>query len=372
MKTPVSYSPHYGRHWLYSLLLHASLLCTGWWVLRDTTAPNYVAVDESIAWSLSRGGGGGGGGGGGRGDGKLGGGGGEGDGSALLQAHTNSGDMPVATMPASDTKPSSTAPSSTVSSYSAAMPTSSKQKQTKDRTKKAKMPHTATAKKIVANKKRELAAQLTQSTSIPKNNNIDAAETGGVGSGKGSGIGSGSGTGIGSGEGDGIGASKGSGTGGGSGSGLGSGTGDGIGSGSGGGVGSGAGTGTGSGSGSGVGTGEGSGVGSGVGAGTGAGFGAANGQAKASWRKVFSSYLSSRKRYPKQARRLRKEGTATVQASFSAQGNLTSAKIATSSGVAILDSAALKLVKNAAKAAAKKTQPQQALKLLIPVEYELL
>lgn len=206
-----------------------------------------------------------------------------------------------------------------------------------------------------------MAAQLATQSGRTAKTGIDAAQTGGIGTGTGTGIGSGSGTGIGSGEGSGIGASKGSGTGGGSGSGLGSGTGPGIGSGTGGGVGSGAGTGSG----------RGSGVGSGVGAGVGSGFGDGAGKEKANWQQILRSYIQSRKRYPGMARRLGQQGTVRVQASFAADGRLLSASVAGSAGVAALDEAALQLVADAASAAAQKAQPGQAVQLRIPIQYEL-
>ena len=87
---------------------------------------------------------------------------------------------------------------------------------------------------------------------------------------------------------------------------------------------------------------------------------------------MLRAYLSSRKRYPNVARRLRQEGTVKVQASFAADGKLLSAQVAESSGVAALDDAAMQLVAEAASAAAAKAQPGQPMQIKIPVVYKLL
>lgn len=379
---PSSASPRVQRpwqDWLLSLLLHLVVLAALWWLTQSKPTPQRIAIETPIEWA----GGGGGGGGGGQGDGQLGGGGGGGDGTALLEADGDK--APEASPPdTSDTPPQQTSPHAEQeapappapaqpdeATYAAARrPQAAAKKEARAQAprKPASAPDTET---IVANHKREVAARLAAQYGRTKKTGIDAAQTGGIGTGTGTGIGSGSGTGIGSGEGSGIGASKGSGTGGGSGSGLGSGTGPGIGSGSGGGVGSGEGTGTGSGRGSGVGTGEGSGVGSGVGAGVGSGFGDGTGKEKANWQQILRSYIQSRKRYPGMARRLGQQGTVRVQASFAADGRLLSASVAGSAGVAALDEAALQLVADAASAAAQKAQPGQAVQLRIPIQYEL-
>ncbi len=380
---PSSASPRVQRpwqDWLLSLLLHLVVLAALWWLTQSKPTPQRIAIETPIEWA---GGGGGGGGGGGQGDGQLGGGGGGGDGTALLEA--DGAKPPAALSPdTSDTLSQQTSPHAEQEAPAPPAPA-----QPDDATYAAARRPQAAAKKearaqaprkpasasdvetLVANQKRELAAQLAAQYERTEKTGIDAAQTGGIGTGTGTGIGSGSGTGIGSGEGSGIGASKGSGTGGGSGSGLGSGTGPGIGSGSGGGVGSGEGTGTGSGRGSGVGTGEGSGVGSGVGAGVGSGFGDGTGKEKANWQQILRSYIQSRKRYPNMARRLGQQGTVRVQANFAADGKLLSASVANGSGVAALDDAALQLVADAASAAAQKAQPGQAVQILIPIQYEL-
>ena len=369
---PSSASPRVQRpwqDWLLSLLLHLVVLAALWWLTQSKPTPQRIAIETPIEWA----GGGGGGGGGGQGDGQLGGGGGGGDGTALLEADGDK--APEASPPdTSDTPPQQTSPHAEQEAPAPPAPA-----QPDDATYAAARRPQAAAKKearaqaprkpasasdveaLVANKKRELAAQLATQSGRTAKTGIDAAQTGGIGTGTGTGIGSGSGTGIGSGEGSGIGASKGSGTGGGSGSGLGSGTGPGIGSGTGGGVGSGAGTGSG----------RGSGVGSGVGAGVGSGFGDGAGKEKANWQQILRSYIQSRKRYPGMARRLGQQGTVRVQASFAADGRLLSASVAGSSGVAALDDAALQLVADAASAAAQKAQPGQAVQLRIPIQYEL-
>ena len=369
---PSSASPRVQRpwqDWLLSLLLHLVVLAALWWLTQSKPTPQRIAIETPIEWA----GGGGGGGGGGQGDGQLGGGGGGGDGTALLEADGDK--APEASPPdTSDTPPQQTSPHAEQEAPAPPAPA-----QPDDATYAAARRPQAAAKKearaqaprkpasasdveaLVANKKRELAAQLATQSGRTAKTGIDAAQTGGIGTGTGTGIGSGSGTGIGSGEGSGIGASKGSGTGGGTGSGLGSGTGPGIGSGTGGGVGSGAGTGSG----------RGSGVGSGVGAGVGSGFGDGAGKEKANWQQILRSYIQSRKRYPGMARRLGQQGTVRVQASFAADGRLLSASVAGSSGVAALDDAALQLVADAASAAAQKAQPGQAVQLRIPIQYEL-
>ena len=369
---PSSASPRVQRpwqDWLLSLLLHLVVLAALWWLTQSKPTPQRIAIETPIEWA----GGGGGGGGGGQGDGQLGGGGGGGDGTALLEADGDK--APEASPPdTSDTPPQQTSPHAEQeapappapaqpdeATYAAARrPQAAAKKEARAQAprKPASAPDTET---IVANHKREVAARLAAQYGRTKKTGIDAAQTGGIGTGTGTGIGSGSGTGIGSGEGSGIGASKGSGTGGGSGSGLGSGTGPGIGSGTGGGGGSGAGTGSG----------RGSGVGSGVGAGVGSGFGDGAGKEKANWQQILRSYIQSRKRYPGMARRLGQQGTVRVQASFAADGRLLSASVAGSSGVAALDDAALQLVADAASAAAQKAQPGQAVQLRIPIQYEL-
>ena len=369
---PSSASPRVQRpwqDWLLSLLLHLVVLAALWWLTQSKPTPQRIAIETPIEWA----GGGGGGGGGGQGDGQLGGGGGGGDGTALLEADGDK--APEASPPdTSDTPPQQTSPHAEQeapappapaqpdeATYAAARrPQAAAKKEARAQAprKPASAPDTET---IVANHKREVAARLAAQYGRTKKTGIDAAQTGGIGTGTGTGIGSGSGTGIGSGEGSGIGASKGSGTGGGTGSGLGSGTGPGIGSGTGGGVGSGAGTGSG----------RGSGVGSGVGAGVGSGFGDGAGKEKANWQQILRSYIQSRKRYPGMARRLGQQGTVRVQASFAADGRLLSASVAGSSGVAALDDAALQLVADAASAAAQKAQPGQAVQLRIPIQYEL-
>ena len=370
---PPSSSPRVQRpwqDWLLSLLLHLVVLAALWWLTQSKPTPQQIAIETPIEWA---GGGGGGGGGGGQGDGQLGGGGGGGDGTALLEADGDK--APEASPPdTSDTPPQQTSPHAEQeapappapaqpdeATYAAARrPQAAAKKEARAQAprKPASAPDTET---IVANHKREVAARLAAQYGRTKKTGIDAAQTGGIGTGTGTGIGSGSGTGIGSGEGSGIGASKGSGTGGGTGSGLGSGTGPGIGSGTGGGVGSGAGTGSG----------RGSGVGSGVGAGVGSGFGDGAGKEKANWQQILRSYIQSRKRYPGMARRLGQQGTVRVQASFAADGRLLSASVAGSAGVAALDEAALQLVADAASAAAQKAQPGQAVQLRIPIQYEL-
>ena len=369
---PSSASPRVQRpwqDWLLSLLLHLVVLAALWWLTQSKPTPQRIAIETPIEWA----GGGGGGGGGGQGDGQLGGGGGGGDGTALLEA--DGAKPPAALSPdTSDTLSKQTSPHAEQEAPAPPAPA-----QPDDATYAAARRPQAAAKKearaqaprkpasasdveaLVANKKRELAAQLATQSGRTAKTGIDAAQTGGIGTGTGTGIGSGSGTGIGSGEGSGIGASKGSGTGGGTGSGLGSGTGPGIGSGTGGGVGSGAGTGSG----------RGSGVGSGVGAGVGSGFGDGAGKEKANWQQILRSYIQSRKRYPGMARRLGQQGTVRVQASFAADGRLLSASVAGSAGVAALDEAALQLVADAASAAAQKAQPGQAVQLRIPIQYEL-
>ena len=369
---PSSASPRVQRpwqDWLLSLLLHLVVLAALWWLTQSKPTPQRIAIETPIEWA----GGGGGGGGGGQGDGQLGGGGGGGDGTALLEA--DGAKPPAALSPdTSDTLSKQTSPHAEQEAPAPPAPA-----QPDDATYAAARRPQAAAKKearaqaprkpasasdveaLVANKKRELAAQLATQSGRTAKTGIDAAQAGGIGTGTGTGIGSGSGTGIGSGEGSGIGASKGSGTGGGTGSGLGSGTGPGIGSGTGGGVGSGAGTGSG----------RGSGVGSGVGAGVGSGFGDGAGKEKANWQQILRSYIQSRKRYPGMARQLGQQGTVRVQASFAADGRLLSASVAGSSGVAALDDAVLELVADAASAAAQKAQPGQAVQLRIPIQYEL-
>lgn len=372
--SPSPRAPRPWQDWFLSLLLHMVVLVALWWFTQSKPTPQQIAIETPIEWA---GGGGGGGGGGGAGDGKLGGGGGGGDGTELLEANaektpkTTSPNTPDAP-PHTQETPAATPPQPSEATHAAPRHPQPQATRKDARVKPLRRPASAPdTETLVAEKKRELAAQLAAQYNRTEKAGVDAAQTSGIGTGKGTGIGSGSGTGIGSGEGGGIGASKGSGTGGGTGSGLGSGTGPGIGSGAGGGVGSGVGTGTGSGRGSGVGTGEGSGVGSGTGSGVGSGFGDGKGKEKANWQRVFQSYLSSRKRYPNAARHMRQQGTVTVTARFSAQGELLSSHVSKSAHVAALDEAALQLVQEAAQAATQKAQPGQPVQINIPVIYEL-
>ncbi len=358
---------------MLSVALHSPLLAGIWWLHQRPSAPQYVAVEEPIEWisSESSAGGGGGGGGGGAGDGKTGGGGGGGSGTAV-QADKSApdADMPPAT---DSQKTSAQTDTDADGTFARAQTQGKKSTSATKAAQPAKKASAPNVDALIAARKRELA-KLQDKRIDPgqAKAGIGSGEGGGVGEGKGAGIGAGSGKGIGSGAGTGIGSHSGAGTGGGTGAGLGSGTGAGVGSGTGGGTGSGSGTGTGSGRGTGAGSGEGSGIGSGVGSGVGSGYGEGAGKDKANWQSVLQAYLSSRKRYPSTARRLRQEGTVAVQASFSANGELLSASVVKSAESDILDEAALQLVREAANAAASKAQPGQAVSRRIPVVYKLM
>ena len=110
-------------------------------------------------------------------------------------------------------------------------------------------------------------------------------------------------------------------------------------SGSGTGQGTGHGSGIGSGTGSGIGSGRGSGIGSGTGSGTGSGVGSNTAPP------TSPSILSAPDpKYPESARRANIEGTVGVELVIGAQGSVTSAWVAESSGNAALDQAAVDAV----------------------------
>lgn len=106
---------------------------------------------------------------------------------------------------------------------------------------------------------------------------------------------------------------------------------------------SGSGTGQGTGHGSGIGSGTGSGIGAGRGSGTGSGTGSGVGSNTAP--PTSPSILSAPDpKYPESARRANIEGTVGVELVIGAQGSVTSAWVAESSGNAALDQAAVDAV----------------------------
>ena len=81
--------------------------------------------------------------------------------------------------------------------------------------------------------------------------------------------------------------------------------------------------------------------------------------------------MREHKHYPMQARRMRQQGVVTVEARFSADGELLRCDVASSSGFRSLDEAALKLVRAAAEALRAHHGPGELAELRIPIAYEL-
>jgi periplasmic protein TonB len=69
--------------------------------------------------------------------------------------------------------------------------------------------------------------------------------------------------------------------------------------------------------------------------------------AKINWRSRLQGHLMGFKRYPPSARKQRQQGTATVRFVVNKDGNVLSAQLFKSSGVAVLDNEALALIKRA-------------------------
>ncbi len=89
------------------------------------------------------------------------------------------------------------------------------------------------------------------------------------------------------------------------------------------------------------------------------------------WHSVLEAALLKNKHYPMVARRMRQEGVVTVDAQFSASGELLHCAVAAGSGFTALDEAALHLVRQAAELVRTTHQPGRVARLRIPVVYEL-
>lgn len=92
---------------------------------------------------------------------------------------------------------------------------------------------------------------------------------------------------------------------------------------------------------------------------------------QAQWESLLEAALVERKQYPTVARRMRQEGVVTVEARFSAQGELLHCAVAVGSGFKALDAAALQLVQEAASHVRLVRQPGRLATLRIPIAYEL-
>jgi len=93
--------------------------------------------------------------------------------------------------------------------------------------------------------------------------------------------------------------------------------------------------------------------------------------ARQRWRNDLERLMREHKHYPLQARRMRQQGVVTVEARFSADGELLRCDVAGSSGFRSLDDAALKLVRAAAEALRAHHGPGALAELRIPIAYEL-
>lgn len=92
---------------------------------------------------------------------------------------------------------------------------------------------------------------------------------------------------------------------------------------------------------------------------------------QARWHNVLEAALLKNKQYPMSARRMRQEGVVTIEAHFSAQGELLQCLVANGSGFRALDEAAMQLVRQAAEAVRASHQPGRVAQLRIPIVYEL-
>ncbi|GMV02999.1 MAG: TonB family protein [Burkholderiaceae bacterium] len=93
--------------------------------------------------------------------------------------------------------------------------------------------------------------------------------------------------------------------------------------------------------------------------------------ARRRWRSRLERLMREHKQYPMQARRMRQQGVVTVEARFSADGELLRCDVAGSSGFRSLDEAALTLVRTAAEALRAHHGPGELAELRIPIAYEL-
>lgn len=91
---------------------------------------------------------------------------------------------------------------------------------------------------------------------------------------------------------------------------------------------------------------------------------------QARWEGLLEAALLKHKQYPLVARRMGQEGLVTVEAHFSAQGELLDCFVASGSGFKALDEAALQLVRQAADLVRATHQPGRVAQLRIPIAYE--
>lgn len=89
------------------------------------------------------------------------------------------------------------------------------------------------------------------------------------------------------------------------------------------------------------------------------------------WHGQLAAMLLKYKQYPRVAQRMRQEGVVTVEAHFSAQGEVLNCVVANSSGFKALDEAAVQLVRQAADMARAHYQPERVTELRIPIVYQL-
>lgn len=92
---------------------------------------------------------------------------------------------------------------------------------------------------------------------------------------------------------------------------------------------------------------------------------------QARWEGLLEAALLQHKQYPLVARRMGQEGQITVEAHFSAQGELLHCFVVSGSGFKALDEAALQLVRQAADLVRATHQPGRVAQLRIPIAYEL-
>lgn len=91
---------------------------------------------------------------------------------------------------------------------------------------------------------------------------------------------------------------------------------------------------------------------------------------QARWEGLLEAALREHKHYPLVARRMGQQGRVTVEAHFSAEGELLRGVVASSSGFKALDEAALQLVRRAADLVRASHQPGHGARLRIPIAYE--
>ncbi|MFW5330838.1 energy transducer TonB [Hydrogenophaga sp. ZJX-1] len=91
---------------------------------------------------------------------------------------------------------------------------------------------------------------------------------------------------------------------------------------------------------------------------------------QARWEGLLEAALLQHKQYPMVARRMGQEGLVTVEAHFSAQGELLDCFVVSGSGFKALDEAALQLVRQAADLVRATHQPGRVAQLRIPIAYE--